>query len=495
LGKFYDFLFGKEAQPLEQRSLPSVYYQNTLNTHSYSLTDPEFAVRSPNLSTLYGQRGSKFFTDEELITLFHSVPEIFAPIHEIASRVSDAVWELKKWTNDEIVYNDADFNRLFSTPNPLFSFKQHIYQSVCYHMVLGRQYFYFNIPDSLVFDYKNISTWLTLPADMVEVEWQDSFKLLTATDLNELVKSYKLKDGTKSALHIQPDKILPINNISLKWEYKFTKGCSPLQSAAKAIDNLVDVYEARGVIYKKRGALGAIVSRKTDASGSIALTPAEKQVMRNDINANYGLTGGKDTYAVTDQPVDFIRFGMSIQELQPFEETLADASAIYATLGVPREMMPRQEGATFENFKQAEKILYQRVVIPLAQQYAESFTNYFRLNAGVMDTRLKRWINPSFAHVEVLQENLVEKSTTDRTNGEVYLQRFMNGICTLNEWVIATGNDKQANPLYDKVIFDMTPEELETIKAGLNMKTPVLPNEQKPKEEEKKEMSPLKKVV
>ena len=43
------------------------------------------------------------------------------------------------------------------------------------------------------------------------------------------------------------------------------------------MSNLIAVYEARNVIYVKRGGLGFIVSKKTDATGSIALTDDEKE--------------------------------------------------------------------------------------------------------------------------------------------------------------------------------------------------------------------------
>jgi hypothetical protein len=489
----WQLLFGKKT-PDETRSIPQGYYQQTNGTHSYSLIDPEFAVREPYGRSIFGHRGSRWFTDDELILLFHSIPEIFAPIHEIASRVSDAVWELKKWNNDQTVYDDADFNRLFSTPCPGYSFKKLIYESVCYYLVLGKEYLYFNIPDSLSFDYRNIITWMNLPADRITIKYKDGFKLLTATSLNDLIEVYKFRDTDKNEVEIKPDKVLPFHNINLNWDKKHVEGCSPLQSAQKAIDNLVAVYEARGVIYRKRGALGAIVSAKSDQSGQIALTPKEKDSVKADFQNTYGLEKNKDQYVITDQPIDFIRFGMSIEELQPFEETLADASAVYAALGVPREMMPRSEGSTFENYNQAEKSFYQKTVIPLSNQIADGITNYFRLNVGVVDSRMKRYINPSFNHIEVLQENKKEKADTAKVTSDTMLQEFLNGICSLNDWIIARDGKKGTEGFYDKKIFEMTPEELDIVKNGLNLKAPPALQQQPPAGQDNK-VVPLKKVV
>jgi hypothetical protein len=61
-----------------------------------------------------------------------------------------------------------------------------------------------------------------------------------------------------------------------------------------------------------------------------------------------------------------------------------------------------------------------------------------------------------FDHVDALQENKKEKADVDKVTGDTYQQRFLNGVATLNEWIIATGGDKvTTNPLYDKRLLEM----------------------------------------
>jgi hypothetical protein len=410
------------------------------------------------------------YTDTNLVELFHSIPEIYAPIHEIASRVSDAIFELKMFKNDQVVYDDADFNRLFSTPNVLMSFKKFIYQAVCYELVTGKQYFYFNVPDTLSFDYKNVAAWWNLPAHRTTIRRPSSLRLFSATEQKDVISDYVVEGMVNP---IKPDKVLAMHQINLGWELgnlHFLTGKSPLLSATKAIVNLIAVYEARNIIYVKRGALGIVVSKKGDGTGLISLTSKEKEALIKEFDGKYGITSNsqgkkKSPIAISDAPIDFIRVAMSIQELQPFDETLADACAIYAALRVPPHLIPSKDRSTFNNQKGDMKGFYQDVIIPIAKQYAEAFTNFFKL------TNVRRYIDVNFSHIDILQEDKKDKALVDKTNGETYFQRFSCGVCTLNDWRVATGLEKINEPIYEKLLFQMDDTELAKVSAVLKLKS------------------------
>jgi HK97 family phage portal protein len=406
-------------------------------------------------------------SSSNFVELFHCVPEIFAPIHAIASRIANADFQLRRTFNDQVQYKDADWNRLFNTPNPLQHFRELIYEAVVYEYVTGNEYMLFNTPSAVGYKYQNVSSIWNLPADKIEPVKNSSLKLFTATTIEDLVSKYKLDDKNL----YEPKDVLHIRAINLDWEQRKIKGKSPLLSAKKAIANLIAVYEARNVIYTKRGALGFIVSRKSDESGMQSLTAKEKDGIYNEFNGNYGITNNRTPIGITEAPIDYVKVGATISELQPFEETLADAMAIYSALQVPRELMPMKDGATFENQKQADRGFYQNVIMPKAANMMQSLTNKLGLNEA------KLYLHASFDHIDVLQENKKEKAEVDKTNTETYRQRFINGVCSLNDWVVSTGNEKvTAIPLYDKRVYEMEPEELAKVKEVLSMKTMAQPN-------------------
>ena len=193
------------------------------------------------------------------------------------------------------------------------------------------------------------------------------------------------------------------------------------------------------------------------------MLPKEKKALRTEMNKDFGLTGGKDTVAISELPVEFVRTSMSIEELQPFDETLADALVIYKCLRVPQHLVPRKDQSTFNNTDAEMRGFYTDVIIPFAKRYASIFTTRMAFD------KKRRYVRASYAHIEYLQSDLKKKAEVDQVNGNVYMQRFKNGICSLNDWVVSTGNAKVTNPLYEKKLFEMLPEELELLRNTLNL--------------------------
>lgn len=422
----------------------------------------EFSTQAPpNLSwsieaLLEGPYGRSNF-----INLFYCLPEIFAPVNEIASRVASANWQLKKFSNDEVDYKNETFNRLFTRPNPLMSFKKFVWQAVCYELLTGANFEYFNKPELAVNqNYDSILSWYNLNTANLEIDKKRGVDIYSATDLNDLVNGYKtLSNGRMRPL--ATGNVLPILDPDLINENDICAFKSDLCGAKLAIKNLIPVYEARGVIYVKRGAMGFFVSRKGDESGTIALTPKEKQEAQDEYQATYGLRADKNQVGVISAPIDYVQTSMSIAELQPFDETLADAVAIYKTLRVPRHLVPSKDNSTFSNAESDLKSFYDDVIIPAANRYAEAWTNYFKFE--------RRYIYADFSHVAALQSNKKDKATTDRLNSTTWLERWKNGACTLNEWIASFDGAVVDNPLYNKKTPEMTPEELEILKNALNL--------------------------
>lgn len=406
------------------------------------------------------------YADVNFIELFNCVPEIAAPVHEIATRVADANFKLMKTYGDKSQdTGNAQFNRLFSQPNPLQGFRDMIYQAVCYELLTGKQFFYVNAPGMLPVELATVSTWCNLPAHQTRIIKHRGISPYDITDISELIDHYEVP-GQNGRMEVKTvDRVTPIVRMSLYKGNDITCASPQIRGAEKAIHNLLAVYEARGVIYLKRGHLGILVSAKSDQSGTVALTPGEKKELVQDLHDDYGLRRDKSIIAVTNQPLSFIQTSMSIADLQPFNETLQDAVSIYKVLGVPRHLVPSIDNSTFANADADMKEFYNSVIIPKACQYAAYFTELFRLNG------MRRVILADFSHVLQIQENRLESARVDQMNGSIFSQAFFAGVCTLNDWIVSRKGERETNDLYNKKIYMMTPEELATIKTALNLKS------------------------
>lgn len=413
----------------------------------------------PDLAAIWGQ-----YADSNLTFLFHEVGEIFIPVHIIASLVADATWIVKKKKDDSPVFDNEYMNGILSKPNPLQTWQELIYQKEAYELVTGKSYVYANAPDTYSdVNYRTLSTLVNLPADSVQIETFPVIKLLSATEISDLIKWFIVPSGSEGLTRIDPKKVMYTKFSSLKGCDMNIIGKSPMLSAQKAIGNIIAVYEARNVIFTSRGSLGLVVSKKGDADGMSALNPKEVKEMNEAFYDESGLTKGKKPIRVVAAPVDYIKINATISELQPFEETKADAAVIFGVYQVPREMMPGEEGATFENFNQALKTLYQTVVIKRANSLAQSLTNFLKLD------EMGLYLCADFGHVQVLQQNQKEKSEADWKNNETYRVRFLHSVITLNDWRVAVGLEPVKNALYNKLLLEMDSEELGKVQEVIKL--------------------------
>lgn len=424
---------------------------------------------------LYG-----FYGPSNFVTLAECIPELAAPINEIATRVASAAWQLRKDWNDEIDYTSstyAEFNRLFSRPNPMQTIRDLVRQSVFYEITCGRQFFFKNIPSSLPNELASVVTWGNLPSNLTRVEVYDNYDFYTATSMSDIVRRYRVPQNGRDRV-FDPKVILTMVNMSLRKGNDINCPAPLAKGAEMAIRNLIPVYEARGVIYIKRGAMGFIVSKKSDESGVRALTKTEKEEAQRDFNESAGLSYRKDTIKVTSVPVDWVQTSMSIKDMEPFAETLADAAAIYAVLRVPPHLIPSKDKSTFNNANADLQNFYGETIIPWANRYAEAFTEWFNVKEQ------RRYIWADFSGAGVLQENKKEKATTDKVNADTWKLEYMAGIIKLNDWIVARGGKAvTGDPIYDKTILQLTPEELDWVSQRLNLKTVSNVNNETPPED------------
>lgn len=427
---------------------------------SYSLTAPPADLLKMYGKYIYGAR-----SDQNLITLYHTIPEIYCPVDAIARRVVNANFQLKRISDDEVIAKYKPWNDLYESPNPLQTFRELLYEAVTYQLVTGKNYLYKNVPETLKKKVENIAALWNLPADRMQPVYDYAIKLFSATKIEDIIKEYQLYDGVNTG-QFPTDLVLHSRTINLDWIDRRLKGKSPLLAADIAICNIIAVYEARNVIYTKRGALGAIVSAKEDASGPVPMTPKEKRGIREANTGEFGLTGNKDLFPIYDTPVEFIQFGMSIKDLQPFDETRADMAAIYSVLNVPFDLAPQDEGTTFDNLNNAMRSVYTNTAIPLANTWMEGLTKFLGLkDAGY-------YLYADFSKIHELQENKKEQAQVEQSNSATYKSLFLSGVCTLNEWCVKQGFDQSPNPLYDFRVFDMTPEQISQIEKIYNMSKP-----------------------
>lgn len=278
---------------------------------------------------------SPFVCGRNYMELFHSVPEVFFPIDYIASRIAGSGFQLKKVKDDSVVWENKRMNQILTKPNCLMSWKDIIYSHFVYKLCTGNAFFRAAMSET----FKDYAKWRwcedywELPADFVNVEPNlgVNIPVFGMAKEEDIIRCYRLNYGYVSTMEIPSYQIwhdrdgLP--------EYMsidgFMKSQSRLAAHLKPIANLIAVYEARNVIYVKRGGLGFLVSQKKDEAGTVAMTREEKQEILDEHYEKYGLDKRRLPYGLSDVPLSFVRTNLTISELQPFEETQKKAQQQY----------------------------------------------------------------------------------------------------------------------------------------------------------------------
>lgn len=377
---------------------------------------------------------------------------------------------MKKTKDDSIVWANKRMNGILSRPNCLMRWKELIYQHHIYKLCTGNSFIRAAMPDvfSTAEKWRYCDNYWVLPSDKTIVEpVYGNMPLFGIAQTEDIIRSYRLEYGWNGSLEIPPYQIWHDRDGSAEFYSgaMFLKSKSRLASQNKPMSNLIAVYEARNVIYVKRGGLGFIVSKKTDATGSIALTDDEKEQLLKQNFEKYGVRKGQVPYGISDADIDFVRTNLSIAELQPFEETLADAINIAGAYGIPAVLVPRKDQSTFSNQATAEKSVYCSTVIPMAKQFCKDFTAFLGLEGGGY------YLDCDFSDVDCLQEGLKESEDVKTNINKRCREQFSCGLITLNDWRAQIGESMIENPLFDKLKFDMSDEELDKVNRVFNTKS------------------------
>lgn len=414
---------------------------------------------------------SPFVCSQNFLTLFGSVPEVFFPVDYIASRIASANFQFKKVKDDSIVWANKNLNQLLVKPNCMMTWKQNVYQHFVYKLCIGNSFMRAAMSDSFsnAEKWRYCSNYWVLPANSVDVlpVLGGNIPLFGIAEQEDIIRGYRLNYCTLSTLDIPAYQIWHDRDgyVSYHSGSGFMKSQSRLMSQMKPISNLIAVYEARNIIYVKRGGLGFLINMKQDESGSVAMTDTEKKEILKQHYGKFGVGKNQLPYGLSDIPLGFVRTNLTIAELQPFEETLADAICIAGAYGIPAVLVPRKDQSTFSNQSTAEKSVYCSVIIPYAKQFCREFTDFLGLEASGY------YLDCDFSDVDCLQEGLKEAEEVKTSVNDRCKNQFLSGLITYNDWRAQIGESKFENPMFDKTLFEMSDQEREIVKQIFSLNT------------------------
>lgn len=416
--------------------------------------------------------------NNDFVQAFKSLPEVAFPVMYIITRMRNAEIVLcryaddsEMWSSDKRLYGEERLlakrvKAILERPNFYQNFNEFMEQYFLQKYLTGNAFVYAKGVVNSDSMWRYVDSLRVLPTRNVTIDANIKNAYITSDGYGDMIRGYRLFDGGVTKTIPQEFVMFTRDMQPLENEVRM-KGLSRLVTQSKCIKNLYEVYDARFNIYNKRGALGAIVNGKHDADGTSAMTEKEKDNIRGEFKRTYGITGKRDPYALIDVPVNFVKFGASIEELQPFKETLLDATQIAALFQVKKELIPRDGNSTYSNQEQAEISAYNDMVIPEVESFLDSLSSFI----GLKNVGGGYYLKAKWDSVEVLKKNVEQKANSDKKVVEKELLKFNNGLCTLNDVLVAIGKEKKPDSIYNKTKLEMSEEELSVLsKLNINGK-------------------------
>lgn len=395
------------------------------------------------------------YAESNFLNTYKYIGEVQYPIRYLTDRALKGNILLKRFSDDSVVWDNEYVNKLMLQANYYENFKELMVEYIVMRLITGNAYIYADTEP--IFSkalYKYCDRYFVLPSqdvfaelDFAKTFTEDKVKYYTCTYLNQVRRIPK-----ELVLHIKD---------SQDYDEETFKGFSRLLSQKYTLANLVAVYEARNVIYTKRGALGAIISGKSDQDGTQPLTPKEIEELQEKFQRNYGLRSDKNQLVISEAPISYVQFGKSISELQPFEETLQDAIQIAGIFGVNKELIPRKDNSTFSNQRAAEIDCYSNVVMPIVNEFLDKFSHW----SGLYNDGL--YLSADFSQVDILVANRKEREEKNRIISEKCKMEFNMGIITLNDWRTQLDMDRIEDSLYDKTLPQMSDADVARLRTIL----------------------------
>ena len=171
---------------------------------------------------------------------------------------------------------------------------------------------------------------------------------------------------------------------------------------------------------KNSGKRNGIVSYKG------TMTPDKKEEMMKTISA---MGKGENTGGLAFLPadtVDFTQMDLTTQELDWLESIKYIEEVISYCLGVPAQLISTRS-STYNNMKEAKKKIYVDTIIPLASDYCEDLTAFFK-----DDLKPNEYISYDVSDIEELKEDVLTVAKD--------LRESLKGIATVNEIRRELGN-------------------------------------------------------
>jgi hypothetical protein len=377
---------------------------------------------------------------DTLLYFFNNVSEINGLVTYIAQKCADIpVKHVKVLGNKkEKEIKDSEILKLIKKPNQFNHGRQYLINCFSSYLVFGT--IPINKIKSIGWGYKELylfpgNQFYPIPLKSINQYGQPQ----TGVDwrFNPIVKYRLFIDSIPK--DFLPEDVMVINDSNLSFANgQYMTGQSRLASAIRSIKTLSYIYDTVNTLIAGKGAEGIVVNRLKSGQADTGWDPVDKKQVETTLYS-YGLTDGRRPIAVTEKDLGFVRISVPIGDFMPIEIKQHEFRTLATALLFPSVLLNDKEGSIYNNVVLAQKAFYTDCAQPIVNQFWEAKSHELGL------TEIGEALRPDYSEIECLQADKKLQAETNKINDEVWINRYNNNLCTLNQMLSALGMPEQTD--------------------------------------------------
>lgn len=355
--------------------------------------------------------------DSDKLLAFRNCTPLNSVISKSSSLFSNGKFYVVDKENNDITGGNAEkIINLLKQPNPLQSGRVFNRQVEACLKLFGRCPIYTlrgtktSIP---------VSMWIIPPILFKQVT---TGKLWGQSNKSDIIKETYIEwAGDKIILDEEDYFIVIDSDIDIQQSSAEIRYSSATNALTNVVNNWMAQAIARGNLIINGGPKGVLCNDDNSELQNLALTPEEQKDLNSKFKEDYGFVNKPFQILVTMARLKWLPLSFDVAQLKLHEEDKSCVTHICSTIGLnPNIFIPN---STFSNLGDAQKTAYQDVIIPDAENYAETLTSAICPNGLT--------IKLDYTHIDILQKDKKEAATA--------LAAVSNAISNLiNDKIIST---------------------------------------------------------
>lgn len=389
--------------------------------------------------TLFLEDGTEHHFDytnsDSSLKAYRHCPPIAAIINKKAKAFSNGKpWVLNsegdKKGKEATTKEAIQLRKLLAQPNALLTWKSFETHNYIFQQLFG----YCVVLAIKPTGFPNIaatSLWNIAPC-FLDIREKQNINLATVKNIKDVIESITIK-GLNTPLDLNDIYIFKDDTPGFK-SLVIPEG--RVESLTQPISNIIGTLESRGVLIDKRGPSYVIGSGESDELGQGTMTAIEKKEVQEEFK-KYGLRKKQVQAIITSANVKVQTIGFSTRDLMLFEEMEDDIMRICDSYGMPHRLIASNRnnslgGSDAEYFNRQ---LYQDTIIPEGESIYQQWDQFFEL------AKYNLTLNKDYSHIPSLQADKVKEAQARNLLNDAKKKEFDAGICTLDQWLAALGED------------------------------------------------------